>query len=271
MTRRKNVGNTKEINVVCQSIRRYREHKGLEQKELARRLGVADSAVGNWENGYAKPTLDVILPVCRVLGITLYELFDTEDPMMPYSRKEQGVLSRYHALNEPHKKAVSTLIDMLGSAEDMNAPEETAPELAVLRYFDRQLAAGIGDPTDISDSGKPLYLYPSALISKADYVFTVNGESMEPVYHNGDMVLVQKADDSGDMQPGDVGAFMIGNEAYIKECQPDGLHSYNKKYGTMRFSEEDRVFLIGRVIGVIDKEDLASENDIENYLRYSGE
>ena len=114
----------------------------------------------------------------------------------------------------------------------------------------------------MDDDGEPIYLYSTELINKADYVFSVNGESMEPVYNNGDMVLVEKCTE---IKYGEVGAFLIGNEAYIKECQKDGLHSYNEKYSTMHFNADDNVSLIGRVIGVISAEDIAAQKDIKAY------
>lgn len=39
----------------------------------------------------------------------------------------------------------------------------------------------------MDDDGEPIYLYSTELIDKADYVFSVNGESMKPVYNNCDI------------------------------------------------------------------------------------
>ena len=71
--------------------------------------------------------------------------------------------------------------------------------------------------------------------------------------------------------PGDVGAFMIDNETYIKEYQPDGLHSLNPKYDVMRFSDEESVYLIGRVMGVLSPESIATEADVKRYLAIHGD
>ena len=204
----------RDIPIVSRSIKKYREQIGMEQKELARRLGIHKSAVSNWETGFSKPNIEILVPVCNVLGVSLYELFGLDDPMMKYTKQEQRVFAKYKELNEPHRAAVSTMIDMLGDAELKTVTTDDVPELTVLRYFTRQLAAGIGDPTDMDDDGEPIYLYSTELIDKADYVFTVNGESMEPVYNSGDMVLVEKCTE---IEYGQVGAFLIGNEAYIKE------------------------------------------------------
>ena len=251
----------KELSVISKNIRKFREQIGMEQKELSIELGMSESTVGNWERGYSKPTLDVLLPLCKILGITLYDLFGVNDPVMKYSAGEQMLMSDYRELSMYHKEAVKNLIGNLRKAEVM----EDIPEITMLTYFSRQLAAGVGDPTDLYDEGNPMYFYSSELFDKADFVFTVNGESMEPDYHNGDMVLIQKFPECGDLNPGEIGAFMIGNEAYIKEFQPDGLHSLNPKFNTMKFTQEDKVYLIGRVIGIVDNSDIASAYDVDRY------
>ena len=79
------------------------------------------------------------------------------------------------------------------------------------------------------------------------------------------MVLVKRISDSGELTPGDIGAFMIDNETYIKEYQPAELHSFNPAYSVMCFSEFEHVYLIGRVIGVLNDEDIACEEDVEHY------
>ena len=94
---------------------------------------------------------------------------------------------------------------------------------------------------------------------------------MEPDYPDGCMVLVKRISDSGELTPGDIGAFMIDNETYIKEYQEDGLHSLNPKYDIMRFSDEESVYLIGRVIGVLDPENIATEADVKRYLAIHGD
>lgn len=135
-----------------------------------------------------------------------------------------------------------------------------------MTLFERPLAAGVGDPNEFEDSGVPIYVYDDSLTQRADCVFIVNGDSMEPDYPDGCRVLVERISDSGELAPGDIGAFMIDNETYIKEYQPDGLHSRNPSYPVMSFSEFEHVYLIGRVIGVLSKSDVAQPSDVEKYI-----
>lgn len=254
--------NEKEISVVCRSIRRYRERLGIEQKELSWRLGVSANAVCNWETGFSKPNINLIYPICEALNITLYELFDIEDPMPKQSAREQLLLSKYRDLSDGHKYAVERLVESLEQAEAI----DDCPDITELVYFTRSLAAGIGDPNEFDDEGEPIYLYSSPEVDKSDCVFSVNGNSMEPKFHDGDMVLVQRYPGCSEITDGEIGAFIIGNETYVKEYRSDGLHSLNKRYKTMKFNDDDSVYFIGKVIGRLDESGIATQRDIEKYL-----
>ena len=88
---------------------------------------------------------------------------------------------------------------------------------------------------------------------------------MEPDYENGDLVLVERVPSGLTLQEGEIGAFIVGNEMYIKEYRADGLHSLNKKYDVLKFDADQAVYLIGRVLTVLDPEGIASQSDIEKF------
>lgn len=252
----------REISAVCRSIRRYRESIKMEQKELAKKLGVPASAVSNWETGFSKPNLNMLYPICEALDITLYELFDIDDPLHRQSDREQQLLSKYRGLSEGHKYAVDRLVESLERSEVI----DDCPDITELVYFTRSLAAGIGDPNEFDDEGEPIFLYSSPEVEKADCVFSVNGNSMEPMFHDGDMVLVQRYPNCSEISDGEIGAFIIGNETYVKEYRSDGLHSLNKRYKTMKFNDDDSVYFIGKVIARLDESCVASQRDIDKYF-----
>lgn len=248
--------------VVCERIRYYRERLEMEQKVLARMVGVTANAVSNWESGRSRPDINLLPNICEALRITLYQLYDIEDPSIRYTASEEMFMEDYRRLTKGHRYAVRSLAQTLLQVQ----AEEHSREIEKLLYFERQLAAGIGDPSDFEDEGIPIYVYADAVSSFADCVFTVNGDSMEPEYPDGTLVCVHRIIEADRLEPGDIGAFMIDNETYIKEYQKDGLHSLNPAYSVMRFEDYDRVFLIGRVVGILDRKDIASEEDVNRYL-----
>ena len=121
------------------------------------------------------------------------------------------------------------------------------------------------------DEGTPIFLYTDQINTRADCVFSVNGDSMEPEYHNGDLVLVERIPDAPDLTEGETGAFIVGNETYIKNFGSDGLHSLNPKYAVMKFSDEEAVYLIGRVLGLLDPSAIADQRDVEKYMAIHGD
>lgn len=255
------------IPIICERIRYYRESLGMEQKTLAKLLGITPNSICNWENGRSRPDVNLLPDICNALHITLYELFALEDPTIQYTAREQLLIDGYRQLSHGHQFTVDTLVETLITVQQA----EDCPEIRKLIFFERSLAAGIGDPTEFEDEGEPIFLYASDEIDRADCVFSVSGDSMEPDYHDGDLVLVQRIPDAPDLDCGEIGAFIVGNETYIKEYQEDGLHSLNQKYDVMRFGDEEAVYLIGRVVGVLNQKEIATESDVEKYLSVHGE
>ncbi len=253
----------KDAHAVGKRIKYYRERLGLEQKAVAREVGITPNAVSNWESGRTRPDFSIVPQLCDLLGITLYEMYGIDNPINVYTEKEQQMIEDYRSMTLGHQLTIDSLISSLKAAESTGR----CPEVIKLTFCNKGLAAGFDSGAEFEDEGEPIYLYPhtNTAIRQADLVFAVNGDSMEPEYHDGDMVLVEKYPGCPELQYGEVGAFMVGNNTYIKVLKKDGLHSFNKKYAPMHFSDDDSVYLIGRVLGILDPESIASQADAEKY------
>lgn len=57
------------------AMKQARTEKGLSQQELADRLGVSRQTVNAIEKGDYNPTIRLCVGICRVLGVTLNDLF----------------------------------------------------------------------------------------------------------------------------------------------------------------------------------------------------
>ena len=88
---------------------------------------------------------------------------------------------------------------------------------------------------------------------------------MEPEYHDGDLILVQRAGKGLPLRYGETAVFMNGNEVYVKVYREDGLYSLNPAFAPMRFTDQDAVYMIGRVTGKLADEELASREEIRRY------
>ena len=67
---------------IGERIKALRKEKGITQKELADRLGVSASMVGQYETGVRKPKYETIQKIADSLGITTAEIADMS-PISP--------------------------------------------------------------------------------------------------------------------------------------------------------------------------------------------
>ena len=255
-----------EVPTICDRIRFYREKANMEQKELGSRIGVRGNAICNWENGRGRPDISLLPLICEALNVSLYDLFAIPMPIDKYTTEEQDLIENYRKLSDSHKHVLRGTLTNLTEAQEA----EKRRKVIELVYHDKQLAAGFDPGLEFDDTGEPIYLYDREGISDEYSVFPVSGESMEPDYHDGDMVLVEEYPNCGKIEPGEVGAFIFGNETYIKVYEKDGLHSLNPAYKTMKFNEDDRVYLIGKIVGKVTDDDIVSDSDRKRYLRIRG-
>lgn len=60
------------------NIRELRVGKNMTQTELAKCVGVGQTAVANWESGVAKPKTNMLPALAAALGCTIDELYGKE-------------------------------------------------------------------------------------------------------------------------------------------------------------------------------------------------
>lgn len=81
-------------------IRKYRERKGISQRELADLIGVSNSRISNWENGINRPDADILADLCRVLNVSPSELLDVRLSTDELSEEERKIIQAYRAKPE---------------------------------------------------------------------------------------------------------------------------------------------------------------------------
>ena len=62
------------------SIRELREAAGMRQFELAARMDVKPPSVSAWENGMAMPTVENVLKLADIFGVTTDEVLGRSRP-----------------------------------------------------------------------------------------------------------------------------------------------------------------------------------------------
>lgn len=101
-------------------IQQRRKDKKITQSKLAERLSVSDRAVSKWENGNCLPDVSNIHELCKILDITINDLFSGEIVDMKDNEKvlEQNLLEVVRQKEESDKRllAMEIVIGILISA-----------------------------------------------------------------------------------------------------------------------------------------------------------
>ena len=90
-------------------IRKYRERRGLSQKELAQIIGVSNSRVSNWEQGINRPDADILAGICTALNVSPSELLDVRLSPDDLDDQERKVIMAYRTKTEL-QQAVNILL-----------------------------------------------------------------------------------------------------------------------------------------------------------------
>jgi len=232
-------------------ITSYRKKAHMSQIELADKLqeagiDVSSKSVSAWETGRNEISARIFLHVCRILQIPdcLEEYFGS-NPNDPLAM-----------LNDEGKQKALSYIDLLihptSYVKESNvipypaAPRDSTP-MVRLRLYDARVSAGHGDFLD-SDYYTMIEV-PARDAKGADFAVTISGDSMEPVFHDHDMVYVHEQETLND---GEIGIFSLNDNAYIKKLQNDGdgtfLISLNPKYEPIPVHlDRDSFHIFGKV------------------------
>lgn len=210
-----------------QRLKNLRLSKMKTQQDLASSIGVSVVAVRNWEHGSKKPSMDALISLGKALDTSIDTLLGIPGHFHPVgvilSPAESTLLNSYQSLDEYGKKAVETICAL--EKERVNALLVEAPKPKVINFkraseareryvphYTTPSAAGINVPLDGADF--EMMLVDDNVPDDADFAVDIQGNSMEPYIHDGDMVFVKKG---ADLIIGDVGIFCVDGTMYCKQ------------------------------------------------------
>lgn len=235
------------MSFIGEQIKKYRNIKGMTQQDIADALGESSGRViYNWEKGIGRPDCDKLARLCDLLEVSADELIGCKSMADRPTATEWTTIQKYRALDEHGKEIVDYLIDS-EYKRVATLSRKPKPRMLKMDYYTLPASAGTGNFLD-SEFAEELLVPESAEAEQADFVISVGGDSMEPTYHDGDKVFVEKCDS---VDIGEVGIYVVNGEAYIKELGNHKLISYNEKYKPIPLTENDSVYCCGRVIGIV--------------------
>ncbi len=118
-----------------------------------------------------------------------------------------------------------------------------------LLLYDLPVSAGPGVYLDDSTADE-IHISDNEKTRAADFALRISGNSMEPKFHDGDILLVQDADA---VEIGELGVFILDGNGYFKKYGGDCLISLNPEYGNILLKEYAEAVCCGRVVGKLKK------------------
>ncbi len=118
-----------------------------------------------------------------------------------------------------------------------------------LSLYDMPVSAGVGVFVD-SPSTEEIMIPDNDRTREADFALRISGNSMEPKYRDGDVLLVSNADF---VEVGELGIFILDGNGYFKVYGGDRLISLNKVYGDIMLKDFESVNCVGKVIGKLKR------------------
>ena len=118
-----------------------------------------------------------------------------------------------------------------------------------ISLYDLPVSAGVGEFLSES-TGTEIFIPDAPKTREADYALRITGDSMEPKYHSGDVLLVENCDF---VEEGELGIFVLDGAGYFKKYGGDRLISLNTAYAPIMLKDFDQIMCCGRVVGKLKR------------------
>lgn len=226
-------------------IRFYRTKMNLTQDQLGEKLNTKKATISNYETGYRTPKQDDLFEIAHILNVKIDDLFpqrhtDKNDISIVYNKlippRQRNVLDYANHQLELQNNTKDNIVDFNDYKD--NKVSETSVYGVV--------SAGTGE--QIFDEPQ-FKVAVKGEIPTHDIALQVNGNSMEPMFHDKEIIFIEK---THEIKNGQIGVFIIDSEAYVKKVFVEDdrltLVSLNKDYRDLHFYENQSVELVGKVI-----------------------
>lgn len=242
---------TKEI------IKQLRQNKKLTMQEVAEKSGVSYSAYQKYEAGIRELGAKSLKKLADFYNVSTDYILGRPNAKVPknpideietINEMEKNLIKEWLALDENSRRSFLEMLKKVSLKDE----EKDEPTIEKAKYLLKHLSchkvsAGFGFNLNDDDNWQEAEVYEVPEVHTADFAVEVDGDSMEPIYCDGDILLVKS---TPVIDRGDVGVFTLNSCGYVKKLGENQLISYNDKYDPINFSvEEDDIICWGKVIG----------------------
>ncbi|CAC7806927.1 putative phage repressor protein [Staphylococcus aureus] len=237
------------MNSFKDRLKQIMSERKISQSELSRRTGIGRNSISDYLNGKYEAKQDKVFELAKALNVNEAWLMGFD---ISKNRKIENndITSIYSKLTPPRqsnvlKYATNQLEEQNNDSDnlvDFNSYIQEKSEVDIYGCA----SAGIGERLYNEPISKE---FVRGYVPAHDIALKVNGDSMEPLFKNGQIIFIEK---SQTIKDGQIGVFIINGDAYVKKVYVEDnrltLVSLNKKYKDLYFYDNESVRLVGKVI-----------------------
>lgn len=219
---------------LSQNIKRLRKSHGYTQKDLASILKVKPTSISAWESGRNKPLMDKITIMSTLFGVSTSELVGD-------AFYKNDINDIYNQLNPDRQQNVYNYADNQLREQNNTIVRMPRTQIKLLGA----VSAGTGeelqdDTTEVDYTGT---------VPEYDYALQVNGDSMEPLFTDQQIIFVKYSEEAFN---GQIVIAYVDGKAYVKKYHCNGskceLVSLNSKYDPIDVSGNENFKIKGVVV-----------------------
>ena len=217
-----------------EKLKARRKELKLTQKDIADRLGISYQAYSAWERGVKEPSKEKVKKLEQILDVPIGYFTELE------------IVRLYNALSDEGKGQALRYVRKLVQREQCKNVVPIAEKLYEYHVYEK-MSAGIGSSV-YNDQDYDTVYFDEELAH--DFASWVSGDSMEPKYQNGSVVLIRE---TGFDYDGAVCAVVWNSQTFIKKVyrEENGLRlvSINKDYKDIRIPYDGNPRIVGKIVG----------------------
>ncbi|CAC9424743.1 repressor-like protein [Staphylococcus aureus] len=237
------------MNSFKDRLKQIMSERKISQSELSRRTGIGRNSISDYLNGKYEAKQDKVFELAKALNVNEAWLMGFD---ISKNRKIENndIASIYSKLTPPRQKNVLNYANE--QLDEQNTKGDNIVDINLYKQdriavnVNGCVSAGVGERLH----GETLFTeMVKAPIPPHDLALKVNGDSMEPMFKDGEIIFVEK---THNIKNGQIGIFIIEEEAYVKKVFVEDdrltLVSLNKEYRDLHFYRNESVRLVGKVI-----------------------
>jgi len=237
----------KARKIISENINRLLKEQGKRKVDLHKETQIPKSSITGYVQGTSLPKEENLQKIAEFFGVKEGEI-DPRQSMSLFSEQAKHIIAMFEKLDETDKqKVIDYVSNLLEQKETKIIAFPTNNANSHKERLSGKLSAGTGY-YNIEEWDNEVQVTENA--PRHDYVFQVEGNSMEPVFTNGQLIFGKK---ENQLENGGIYALEVNFEdAYVKKVYLEEdcvrLVSLNEEYKDIIVNPEDNIKIVARIL-----------------------